>query len=568
MQEIVIHVCEEETWVAVLDEGVLVELYLERTLNQRIVGNIYRGKVENVLPGMQAAFVDIGLERNAFLYVDDALLHVSDSERQESNKICIEQLLQEGQEIVVQITKEPIGSKGARVTTHLTIPGRNLVLMPFVDYVGVSRRIVDEGERERLRTLMGKLKPEGMGFIVRTVAEGKEEAELQQDIDFLTRIWSRIKQRMENKGAPRLIYKDLDLAYRIMRDLYTDKIDRVTVDNHEVMGKILELLELYTPHLKERVHYFPAEKDILQAYGLETELEKALKRRVWLKSGGYLIIDQMEALTAIDVNTGKYVGTTNLADTVLKTNVEAAKEIARQLRLRNIGGIIIVDFIDMEREGDEGVVLSTLEEALKKDKVKVHILGLTQLGLLEMTRKKVRQSLTNSIMKQCPYCEGKGKVLSEDMVALQVKRHINRLVKERRVPALLVEVHPGVASLLIGSGGSNLEELERNLKIPIYIKGIDLLHIDDFTFKVFLSAEELERYCRPVDLGDKIIVQVEEAHISNPRDGISRLQGYVIDIEEAGNLVGQRVEIEIIKVFRTYAKARVVSSLDDPAIIK
>lgn len=286
-----------------------------------------------------------------------------------------------------------------------------------------------------------------------------------------------------------------------------------------------------------------------------------------MKSGGYLVIDQTEALTAIDVNTGKFVGTTNLADTVLKTNLEAAREIARQLRLRNVGGIIIIDFIDMNKEEDQAAVLSVLEEELQKDKVKAHVLGLTQLGLVEMTRKKVRQSLNNMITKQCPFCEGKGKVLTEETVALMVKRRIERLLRERKVPALLVELHPGVAALLIGPGGSKLEELERHFAIPIYIKGKEDLHIDDITLKVFESEAELARYCRPVAEGDRLTLRVEEPHISNPRDGISRLHGYVINIEGAGEHVGQWLDVEITKVFRTYAKGRIISLVKEVPVI-
>ena len=568
MKEIVIHVCEEETWVALLEDRSLVELYLERSANERIVGNIYRGRVENVLPGMQAAFVDIGLERNAFLYVDDARPQKRRgrpaAKRAKGCRAPINRILQPGQKVVVQVVKEPIGSKGARVTTHITLPGRNLVLMPHVDYAGVSRRIVAEKERERLRELAENLRPKGMGLIVRTAAEGKEGIEeLQQDLDFLQRLWARIRRRMRKGPTPALLYKDLDLVYRIMRDLYTDDIERVTVDSREVLEKILYLLDIYAPHLKERVYYYAPEQDILLSYGLEAELERALKRRVWLKSGGYLVFDQTEALTAIDVNTGKYVGTTNLADTVLKTNLEAAKEIARQLRLRNVGGIIIIDFIDMNTKEAQATVLAALQEELSKDKVKGRVLGLTQLGLVEMTRKKARQSLANILMKYCPNCGGKGRVLTEETVALLVKRRISRLLREGKIPALLVEVHSAVAAYLIGSGGSNLEELEKHFGIPIYIKGHDNMHIEDISLKAFRSEAELAQYYRPVSEGEKVILRVEEPHISNPRDGISRIHGYVIDIEGGGDLVGQRLNVEVTKVFRTYAKARILSRVKE-----
>ncbi|NLP18593.1 MAG: Rne/Rng family ribonuclease [Firmicutes bacterium] len=572
VKEIVIHVCEEETWVALLEKRSLVELYIERSANERIVGNIYRGRVENVLPGMQAAFVNIGLERNAFLYVDDARPRKRRGspakKRAKRSRAPINRILQPGQKIVVQVVKEPIGSKGARVTTHITLPGRNLVLMPHVDYAGVSRRIADEKERERLRELVEELRPRGMGLIVRTAAEGKEgTAQLREDMEFLQRLWARIRRRMRKGPTPALLYKDLDLVYRIMRDLYTDDIDRVTVDNREVLEKMLYLLDIYAPHLKERVFYYAPEQDILLAYGLEAELEKALKRRVWLKSGGYLVIDQTEALTAIDVNTGKYVGTTNLADTVLRTNLEAAREIARQLRLRNVGGIIIIDFIDMDTEEAQTTVLTALEKELAKDKVKARVLGLTQLGLVEMTRKKVRQPLANVLMKYCPNCGGKGRVLTEETVALLVKRRISRLLREGKISALLVEVHSTVAAYLIGSGGSNLEKLEEYFGIPIYIKGQDNLHIEDISLKTFRSEAEMAQYSHPVSEGERVILRVEEPHISNPRDGISRIHGYVIDIEGAGDLVGQRLNLEITKVFRTYAKARVLSKVKDVPMV-
>ena len=477
MKEIVIHVCEEETWVALLEDRSLVELYLERSANERIVGNIYRGRVENVLPGMQAAFVDIGLERNAFLYVDDARPQKRRgrpaAKRAKGSRAPINRILQPGQKVVVQVVKEPIGSKGARVTTHITLPGRNLVLMPHVDYAGVSRRIVAEKERERLRELAENLRPKGMGLIVRTAAEGKEGIEeLQQDLDFLQRLWARIRRRMRKGPTPALLYKDLDLVYRIMRDLYTDDIERVTVDSREVLEKILYLLDIYAPHLKERVYYYAPEQDILLSYGLEAELERALKRRVWLKSGGYLVFDQTEALTAIDVNTGKYVGTTNLADTVLKTNLEAAKEIARQLRLRNVGGIIIIDFIDMNTKEAQATVLAALQEELSKDKVKGRVLGLTQLGLVEMTRKKARQSLANILMKYCPNCGGKGRVLTEETVALLVKRRISRLLREGKIPALLVEVHSAVAAYLIGSGAATWRSWKSILVFPFILRAM------------------------------------------------------------------------------------------------
>ena len=352
LKEIVVNVGEEETRVAVLEDKTLVEIYIERSINQRLVGNIFRGRVENVLPGMQAAFVNIGLEKNAFLYVEDALPANSQDGGGQAGytlgaNIC--DILKQGQEILVQIVKEPIGTKGPRVTTHITLPGRYLVLMPTLDYIGISRRIESEKERERLKDLAAGVKPEGMGVIVRTVAEGVEEEELSQDIILLTKLWRKILSRAAGGTVPNVVHRDLELVQRVLRDVFTEDVDRLILDSRYEYEKVLELQDISNPRLKLKV-FLDERENIFEEYGIEQEIEKALNHKVWLKCGGYLVIDQAEALTAIDVNTGKYVGTTNLEDTVLKTNLEAAREIARQLRLRKIGGIVIVDFIDMTLE--------------------------------------------------------------------------------------------------------------------------------------------------------------------------------------------------------------------------
>lgn len=388
-KEILIKMEPDETAVAVVEDQQLVEIYLERSSNQRIAGNIYEGVVENVLPGMQAAFVDIGLEKNSFLYVEEAApQHTCDDEDGgEQRKYSIGEVVKEGQEILVQIVKEPVGTKGARVTTHLTLPGRYVVLMPTVDYVGISRRIEAEGERKRLKALADEIRPEGMGLIVRTVAEGMMQDELSSDVEMLVKLWKKVQYKAVKSSAPQLIHKDLELLQRIVRDTLTDDVDRVLVNSKEGYEKILEILDITAPQMKNKVMIKDV-KDIFQLYDIPNQLEKVIKRKVWLKSGGYLIIDQAEALTAIDVNTGKFVGTTNLSDTVLKTNMEATMEIAHHLRVRNIGGIIIIDFIDMDIPQHKAMVLEALENELKRDKTKTNILGFTQLGLLEMTRKR------------------------------------------------------------------------------------------------------------------------------------------------------------------------------------
>ncbi len=560
-KEILINVGEEETRVAVLENRVPVEIYIERSPNQRLVGNIYKGRVENVLPGMQAAFVDIGLEKNSFLYIEDALPVRNANGHGHGatlgTNIC--DILKQGQELIVQIVKEPIGTKGARVTTHITLPGRYLVLMPTVDYIGISRRIADERERERLKEMAARVKPSGMGVIVRTVAEGVDEEELSIDVDMLTSLWRKILNRSTHGPIPNLLHRDLELVQRILRDAFTPDVDRLTIDSRYEYEKILDLLDIVSPQLKTKV--FLEERDnIFEEHNIDAELEKALKRKVWLRCGGYIVIDQAEALTAVDVNTGKYVGSTNLEDTVLKTNLEAAVEIARQLRLRNIGGIIIVDFIDMTMEEHRRQVLEVLEEEIRKDKTKTNILGITQLGLVEMTRKKVRPSLAEVLQKPCPYCEGRGKVLSEETVGINIKQQIYQMARQTGAETILVEANPLVAARLIGSGGANLRELEARTGKNLYIRGSAEHHIEAVTMRPLYDQADIKARVLPVKPGQVLEVRIEEPHVNNINDGIARVNGFVLDIEGAGSLVGETVTIEVNRVFRTYAKAKLLKA--------
>lgn len=559
-KEIIVSVDHEETRAALLEDGQLAEIFIERPVSQRVVGNIYKGRVENVLPGMQAAFVNIGLERNSFLYIDDALPAHGDDEFEDFKHLTIKDVLKEGQEIVVQVAKEPIGTKGARVTRHITLPGRYLVLMPSVEYIGVSRRIENEEERERLRGLAEKIKPAGVGLIVRTVAEGASDHELIQDAGFLVRLWNRIQGRARNSPAPQLLHKDLGLTYRILRDVLTDEIDQFTIDNRADYEKVLDLLDIISPSLKSKIRFYSRrDPSLFEHYEIESEIDRALKKRVWLKSGGYLVIDHTEALTVIDINTGKFVGTTNLADTVYRTNLEAAREIARQLRLRDIGGIIVIDFIDMDVAAHRHHVLRTLEEAVHPDRTKVTILGLTQLGLVELTRKKVRQSLDEVLQRSCPYCEGRGKVLSEETMSRRVRHEIKKILRHTDNEACLIEVNPSVAALLIGPGGANLKDLEKETGKTIFIRGSAECHIENMNLKALGSRSEVEARALPVKPGEILEVRIEEPHATNPADGIARVEGYVIDIENGGRLIGEKVRVGITKVFRTYAKATVLT---------
>ncbi|MDF2839431.1 MAG: Rne/Rng family ribonuclease, partial [Clostridia bacterium] len=404
--------------VALLEDRDLAELYVEKHNNRSVVGNIYKGRVENVLPGMQAAFVNIGIDKNVFLYVKDAMPNTYIGEEEESDyadkykNVNITDFLKVGQEIVVQVVKEPISTKGARVTTHITLPGRFIVLMPTVEYTGISRRIENEQERERLKSLAAKHKPATMGVIIRTAAEGCNEEEIKEDIDFLSKLWENIKSEQHNGPVPRIIHKDINIVYRTVRDVFTNDIDKFVINNKEQYEMVAQIVRLLSQDLVKRVEYFDKEYEIFEYYDIKSKISKVLTRKVWLKSGGYLIIDQTEALTVVDVNTGKFVGSIDLRDTVLKTNVEAAREIAKQLRLRDIGGIIIIDFIDMHEKQHEEVVLDVLKNSLKKDRTKSNVLGITQLGLVEMTRKKVRQRVDNVFMSECPNCNGEGKIIS------------------------------------------------------------------------------------------------------------------------------------------------------------
>ncbi|MDD3653833.1 MAG: Rne/Rng family ribonuclease [Desulfotomaculaceae bacterium] len=563
LREIVVNVTEEESRVAVLEDKIPVEIYIERSVNQRLVGNIFKGRVENVLPGMQAAFVNIGLEKNAFLYVEDALPPRSmEGSGQAGSALGINicDILKQGQELVVQIVKEPIGTKGPRVTTHITLPGRFLVLMPSVDYIGISRRIESEKERERLKDIAARVKPEGVGVIVRTVAEGIEEEDFYQDVNILTKLWRKILNRSNQGPVPNLLHRDLVLVQRILRDVFTEDVDRLILDSRYEYEKVLDLLDITGPHLKVKVFYDDRE-NIFEEYGIEQEIDKSLKRKVWLKCGGYLVIDQAEALTAVDVNTGKYVGTTNLEDTVLKTNLEAAREIARQLRLRDIGGIIIVDFIDMMKEEHRQEVLRALEEEIKKDKTKTNILDITQLGLVEMTRKKIRPSLSEVLQKPCPYCEGRGKVLSEETLGIHFKNQIYNVARQTLADTILVEANPLVAARLIGSGGVNLRDLENKTNKSLYIRGSAAHHIESITIKPIQDNDDLRANTLPVKPGDILEVRVEEPHVSNLNDGIARINGFILNIEGGGGFVGETIPVEVGKVFRTYAKARPVKSL-------
>lgn len=492
-KEIIANVEPHETRVAVLDEGTLINLFIER--GEPLAGNIYKGRVVNVLPGMEAAFVDIGLERNAFLHVGDIRSQrLAGEEVEESfGKGAIAERLRAGQEILVQVTKEPMGSKGARVTTYAALPAYYLVLMPTVNYVGVSRRIENDQERKRLRQLADKLRPKGMGVIVRTAAEGAAEKELADDIEFLLQMWNRVEERFRAGRAPALVYQDLRLIRRVVRDQFTEEVSRFLIDSPEEYHRVQDLLNSFAPKLKARLHLYRGPEPIFEHTGVERDLEKALRRKVWLKSGGYIVVDRTEALTVIDVNTGKYVGKTDLASTIFRTNMEAVGEIVRQITLRDIGGIILVDFIDMENEPHRKKVLAALHEAVRHDRSKLHIIDLTGLGLVEITRKRVYQDLEEVLRMPCPYCEGRGRVLSPETMGMKVRRELHKVITTTKAAAVLADIQPDVHAFLFRDGDGWVRQWEQQTGRRLRVRAREGLHIERLRVAEGPSLEELER---------------------------------------------------------------------------
>jgi ribonuclease G len=485
---LILNCSPHEVRVALLEEGKVAEIYVERRRDASLVGNIYKGRVIRVLPGMQAAFVDIGLNRAAFLYAGD----VAEPKKSSTTTLSearmdlatrpIQSLVHEGQELMVQVAKEPIGTKGARVTTHVSIAGRHLVFMPTMEHIGVSRRITDEEERRRLRDILETLVPHGGGFVARTAAETRTPEELQADLEFLRQVWNDILTRMESMSAPATLYEDLDLALRSVRDLVTPELDRIIVDDADEYERLTRFMRRFMPRYLDRVTHYTGGDALFDAYGVEIELNRALGRKVWLKSGGYLIIDQTEALTAIDVNTGRFVGRRNLEDTILRTNMEAIQEVVTQLRLRNLGGIIIIDFIDMEQEQNRNRVFTALTEALEQDRAKTNILKISELGLVEMTRKRVRESLLRTLSEPCYYCEGSGFLKSEVTMAHEVYRELAREAPSMSLPGVRVSVHPRVASTLMESERSMLEELSNRTEKRISVEARPDFHLERFEF--------------------------------------------------------------------------------------
>ena len=507
--QLVIQCDEDETRVAVIEHGLTTELFVERHRDHGIVGNIYKGRVLRVLPGMQSAFVDIGLERTAFLHVTDVIrtshtlstLEKRDEQngeaaegerdpdsrepprtepRPEPRSKPIEELLREGEEILVQVAKEPIGTKGARVTSHISLPGRNIVYLPTVDHVGVSRRIEEEQERARLKAIAEELRPRRGGLIVRTVGEGKHAEEMADDVAFLIDLWKEVLTQEKDASAPALIHRDLDLIQRATRDLLTKSFERVLIDSQPEHERLLAFVKRFMPAYEHLIELWDSEEAPFDRYGIEMDLSRALERKVWLKSGGTIVIDETEALTAVDVNTGRYVGKANLEDTILKINMEAVKEISYQLRLRNIGGLIICDFIDMETQPHRERVYQALLEALKEDRARCNVLRMSELGLVEMTRKRVRESIRKTFTIPCFYCGGRGYLKSPSVICSEI---LSRIRKEASVPltkAVNAYAHPRITESLVDECRESIERIERRGSCHVIVKSRDDFHLEQY----------------------------------------------------------------------------------------
>lgn len=558
-KEIIVNCDTRETRVALLENSKLVELHVER--DERVVGSIFKCKVCNVLPGMDAAFVDIGLERNAFLYVADVISEASDEieTRRPERPVGIKDVLKVGQELMVQVVKGPRGTKGARVSTRVSLPGRFMVLMPESENMGVSRKIDDARERDRLKRIVDSIRPEGFGIIVRTEAEGKTEQELRNDLEFLLKIWDQVKASAATTRAPGMVHQDLSLLYKTIRDVFGSDVNKMVIDSDSDYRKAMELLDILAPRLKNRVQRYNRSEPIFDHYGIETEIDRLLKRKVWLKSGGHLTIDETEALVCIDVNTGKFIGSTSLSETILRTNLDAAVETARQLRLRDIGGIIVIDFIDMTSAKDRAQVVNALERALRKDRTRTKISHISPLGIVEMTRKRTGETISEVVGEPCPYCQGRGRVASAVTISIEVERALRRTASETSAPAFLVTVNPSVAYHLVGLRGEVISEIERRLDRSIYVRSDDSLHMEKYDILPG-DDEQFERLL--ADYHPETVVECSV--VRNPYSTLPQstawVNGYMLTLLNGGKYVGQTVQARLREVNRSWAIGEVTNT--------
>jgi ribonuclease G len=568
-KEILVSVDVGEQRVAVLEDGVVAEVYLERPGRRSIAGNVYKGTVDNVLPGMEASFVDIGLAKNGFLYVDEIVVPELEGRKHGRR---IQELVERGQEVLVQAVKDPMGTKGARLTTEISLPGRFLVFVPFGDGIGVSRRLDDE-ERDRLKAICKELElPEG-GLIVRTAAEGASREELEGDLALLQKLWSTIRGRANRAEAPALVYQESELPLRIVRDLFIRDFERVIVDHDRTYRRIVGYLRRTSPELAARVELYQDKEPLMERSGVDEAVRSTLGRRVDLPSGGYLIFDYAEAFTVIDVNTGRFVGARGrtsqgrLEDTITKNNLEAVKEVVRQLRLRDIGGIIVIDFIDMANPKNRHLVEEALNQELHRDRTKTYVVEISPLGLVEMTRQNVTDGPREILTDRCPTCKGDGVVVSMETHAVEVERRLRRLVSESKSESFLVELNSQVATLLVGPGGSRLAELEKETGRQFALKGRQRAPHDHLAVLTEGKSAAIEPQAFPVERGQELEVKLEEAHLHAETDAIARLDGYVITVVGAAAQVGEKVAIRIQDVGKTSAHAVLATEDEGPSTV-
>ena len=565
-KEIIVNGDPRETRIAVREDGRLVELHIER--GERVVGSIYKGRVDNVVVGQDAAFVDIGLERNAYLAAGDIVspgdLDEDDSfdrrGRRPRLNVPIKNLVRRNQEILVQVIKGPRGTKGSRVSTRISLPGRYLVFMPDENSTGVSRKIDDPKERDRLKRIVEGIRHPGYGLIVRTEAEGKTERELRQDLEYLEQTWSTIRQTADSVRAPSLVYQDLTLLFRILRDAFGSDVDRLILDNPEDYKKAHELLDFFGPSLKDRVVLFDSSVPIFDHFHIEQEMQQQLRRRVPLKSGGYLIIDQAEALVAIDVNSGKFGGKTEgLSDTIVQTNLEAVDEIARQLRLRDMGGILVLDLIDMSTATDRRKVEIALEAAFKTDKNRCKVSHISPLGLIEMTRKRTGETVNEQMDVPCPYCSGTGRIQSPESVAFTIQRELRRQAKINPAEAFHVVCHPLAAAALVGDGGDDIDVLEHFIERAVYIRSNVDLHMEKYEINPG-TMDDFDRKLLTLRPG-----QTVEARIVSVGDGPTATaagitdNGFVIHFQQASRQLGQSTRLRVTDMGRSAATGEIMN---------
>lgn len=538
-----------------------MEYRVER--EERVVGSIFKGIVQNVLPGMDAAFVDIGLERNAFLYVADILPEETGDnspasiKRGELRRRKIKDLLRPGQELMVQVTKGPRGTKGARVTTRIALPGRYVVLLPEGNHVGVSRKLEDRAERERLRKLGEALLPEGFGLILRTECEGRSANELAADIRFLQQLWGQVLEAAKRQRAPACVHRDQTLLYRTIRDIFGEDIDKMVIDDPDEYEKVHHVASVVAPKMRDKIFLYDRETPIFDHYGVEKDLDRLLQHRVWLKSGGYLVVDEMEALTAIDINTGKQVGSTSLSDTILKANLEAAEEVCRQLRLRDIGGIIVIDFIDMESAEDRRILMDHFSKLLERDRARTRVGRISSLGLVEITRKRTGESITEIITDECPTCRGRARIPSKETVSLWIERDMRRRLHEGG-NAFFVECHPAVVETLIGADGENVEELEHDLNRSVYLRANFDFGFEEYRIVPGLM-EQFDRQYMGYRRAQVLECNVRRSALEASGKAIGWTDsGYFIELLDGQQHIGSRVKVCLQDIRRSYGVADVI----------